>query len=105
MLLMVKKVIRDWVLHAMHQYPKPNNKYLIDYDPDKESLYLMYWDSINLIVIKMSVDRFKWKKKTFKFDEDFIRNYDEYSNKKFIHQVNVKFPWITQWFTVFNWKN
>ena len=40
----------------------------------------------------MSVDRFKWKKKTFKFDEDFIRNYDEYSNKKFIHQVNVKFP-------------
>ena len=30
---------------------------------------------------KLPVDGFKWKKNMFKFNEDFIKNYDEDSDK------------------------
>ena len=28
----------------------------------------------------------------FKFDEDFIKNYDEDSNKRYIREVDVEYP-------------
>ena len=31
-------------------------------------------------------------KNTFKFNEDFIKNYDEYSNKGYILEVDVEYP-------------
>ena len=37
MLLMVEKRIRGGIRIAIHQYPKANNKYLKDYDKNKES--------------------------------------------------------------------
>ena len=40
MLLMVKKGIRGRICHAIHRYAKANNKYMKDYDKNKESLYL-----------------------------------------------------------------
>ena len=40
MLLMVKKYIRGWICHAIHRYGKANNKYMKDYDENKESSYL-----------------------------------------------------------------
>ena len=40
MLLMVKKGIRGGICHAIHRYAKANNKYMKDYDKNKESLYL-----------------------------------------------------------------
>ena len=33
---------------------------------------------------KLSVDSFKWRKDLFRFDEKFIREYDEYSDEEFI---------------------
>ena len=44
MLLIVEKGIRWGICHAIHQYVKANNKYTKDYDKNKESLYLKYWD-------------------------------------------------------------
>ena len=35
---------------------------------------------------------FKWEKNESKFDEDFIKNYDENSNKGYILEVDVKYP-------------
>ena len=32
------------------------------------------------------------KKKTFKFNEDFIKNYDEDSYKEYILEVDVEYP-------------
>ena len=46
--VMVEKGIRGGICHAIHQYAKANNKYLIHYDKNKTSLYLKYWDVINL---------------------------------------------------------
>ena len=48
MLLMVEKVIRGGICYAFHQYAKASNKYMKDYDENKELSYLKYWDVNNL---------------------------------------------------------
>ena len=37
MFLMVEKGIRGGICHTIHQYTKANNKYMKDYDKNKES--------------------------------------------------------------------
>ena len=44
MLLMVEKVIRGGIYHSLYRYAKANNKYMKDYDKNKESSYIQYWD-------------------------------------------------------------
>ena len=46
--LMVKKGIWGGICHVIHWYAKANNKYLKDYDKNKESSYLKCWDVNNL---------------------------------------------------------
>ena len=41
---------------------------------------------------KLRANGFKWKKNVSKFDEGFIKNYDEDSNKWYIFEVDVKYP-------------
>ena len=42
---------------------------------------------------KLPVDGFKLEKRnTLKFNEDFIRNYDEESDKGYILEVDVEYP-------------
>ena len=64
MLLMVKKGIRAGICQTVHQYVKPNNKYIKNYDEKKESSYLKNWDVNNLHEQAMSqelpVDGFQW---------------------------------------------
>ena len=95
-LLMVEKGIRGGIVDAVHKYGKTNNKYMKNYDKGKESSYLMYLDAGNLYGWAMSqkllVNGFKWKKNVSKFDEDFIKNYDEDSNKGYILEVDVEYP-------------
>ena len=47
MLLVVQKGIRGGICHAIRQNAKANNKYMKDYDENKESSYLKYWDINN----------------------------------------------------------
>ena len=42
MLLMVEKDVRGGICHSINRYEKANNKYLKDYDKNKESSYLQY---------------------------------------------------------------
>ena len=42
MLLMVEKWIRRGIRHTTHWYAKVNNKYMKDYDKNKEWSYLKY---------------------------------------------------------------
>ena len=42
MLLMVEKGVRGGICHSINRYEKANNKYLKDYDKNKESSYLQY---------------------------------------------------------------
>ena len=43
MLLMVEKGIRGGICHSIYQYAQANNKYIRDYDKNKESSYLQCW--------------------------------------------------------------
>ena len=60
-------------------------KYIKDYDKNKESSYLQYWDINNLygweMLQKLPVNNFELIKGIFLFDEDFIKNYNEESDK------------------------
>ena len=48
MLLMVEKGIRCGICHATYRYAAANNKYMKNYDEDKESSCIMYLDANNL---------------------------------------------------------
>ena len=54
MLLMVEKGIRRGTCHTIHGYAKANNKYMKDYNKDKESSHLQYWGVNNLYGWAMS---------------------------------------------------
>ena len=96
MLLMFEKGIRGRICHAVYRYAKVNNKHIKNYDKNIISSNLMYLDANNLYGWKMSqkfpVNGFKWIKKLTKFNEDFIKNYDENSNKGYILEVDVEYP-------------
>ena len=96
MLLMVEKEIRGGICHAIHQYAKANNKYMMDYNKDEEESFLEYLDANNLYGWAMSeplpVNGFDWVEDLSKIDEDFIKNYNEDSNKGYILEVDVKYP-------------
>ena len=53
MLLMVEKGIRGRICHATYRYTIANNEYMKDYEKNKESSYLEYWDVNNLYVWAM----------------------------------------------------
>ena len=95
MLLMVEKRIRGGICHAIHRYTEANNKYMKNYD-NEESSFIEYLDANNLygwaMSQKLPVDGFKWKKNISKFNEDFIKNYDEDSDEGYILEVDVEYP-------------
>ena len=95
MFLIVEKGIGGGIYHAIHRYAKADNKYMKNYDKNKESSYIQYLDANILhgwaLSQKLAVDGFKWKKNMLKFNEDFIKNYDEGSNKGYILEVDVKY--------------
>ena len=67
-----------------------------NYDKNKESSYLIYLDANNFygwaMTQKLSVDGLKQKKSILKFNEDFIKNYNEESNKGYILEVYLEYP-------------
>ena len=96
MLLMVEEGIRGGICHAIHRYAKANNKYMKNYNKDKEESFLQYLDANNLYGWAMSqnlpVSGLKWKKNMSKFTKEFIKNYDEDSDKGYILEADVEYP-------------
>ena len=41
---------------------------------------------------KLPVNKFKWESNTSKFNEDFVKNYDEDSDKEYVLEVDVEYP-------------
>ena len=84
---MVEKGIRGGICHATHRYAKANSKYMKDYDKNKESSYLKYWNVNNLYGWAMSqnfpVNNFEWIEDTSQFNEDFKKSYNEDSNQRY----------------------
>ena len=61
-----------------------------DYDKNKELSFLQYWDANNLygqaILQKLPVNNFQI---SFQFNEDFIKNYNDESNERYLLMFNI----------------
>ena len=96
MLLMVEKDIQGGICHFIYQYKKANTntKYIKDYDKNKKSSYLQYWDvkilSGCVMSQKLLVHNFEWIKVTSQFNEDFIKNYNEESCEGYFLVADVQ---------------
>ena len=81
MLLMVEKRIRGGICNVIHWYAKANNRYMNDYDENKEPSHIKYCDVNDLYGLVMSqklpVNNFQWIKDTYQFNEGFIKIYNE----------------------------
>ena len=66
-----------------------------DYDKNKESSHLQYWDVNNLFGWEMSqtlpVYNFEWIKDTSQFNKEFIKSYDEESDGGDFLEVNIQY--------------
>ena len=84
MLLMVEKGIRGGICQATHRYAKANNIYVNKYDKKIDLSYIEYLDANNLygwaMFQKLPVNSFEWVKNLSKFNKNFIKEYDKYSD-------------------------
>ena len=66
-----------------------------NYDKNKESSYLQYWDINNLygwaMPQKFPVNNFEWIKDISQFIEDFIKNDNEESDERYFLEVDVQY--------------
>ena len=96
MSLIVEKGIRGGICHSIYRYAKAKNKYMKDYDENKESSYLQYWDVNGFYGSAMSqklpVNNFELIKNTSQFNEDFIKSYEKESDEGYFLEVVVQFP-------------
>ena len=94
-LVMVDKGIRGGICHCIYQYATSNSKYVKDYDKNKNSPYIQYWDVNNsygwAMTQKLPVNNFEWIKVTSSFSEDFIKIYNEKSDKGYFLEVDVQY--------------
>ena len=92
---MAEKGIRGGICHTIYRPAKANNRYMKDYDKNKESSYLQYWDVNNLngwqISQKPPVNSFEWMEDTSKFKEDFIKNCNKESDKGLFLEVDAQY--------------
>ena len=84
MLLIVEKGIRGGICQATHRYAKANNIYVNKYDKKIDLSYIEYLDANNLygwaMFQKLPVNGFEWVKNLSKFNKNFIKEYDKYSD-------------------------
>ena len=67
-----------------------------DYDKNKESSHLKYWDVNNLygwaMSQKLSVNNFESIKDTFQLKEDFVKIHNEVSDEGYFLELDVQYP-------------
>ena len=101
MLMMFERGIRGGITHVSKRYAEANNKYMKDYNPNKETSYIQYLDANNLYGWAMSqqlpTHGFKWMKDITveKVDEILEKANHSMSNigrKGYIFEVDLEYP-------------
>ena len=96
MFLTFEEGIRGGICNKVHSYADANNKYMKNYDANKESSFLIYVDANNLydwtMTKKLQVDSFKWVDDFSMFTEDFMKSYDEEGDVGYLLAVDVEHP-------------
>ena len=94
--LLFEKGIRGGTCNVVQKYAVANNKYMKSYDDTKDSYFIVYIDVNNLygwtMCKKLPVDGFTWEEDLSIFTSDFIKNYDENSDKGYLFRVDVTYP-------------
>ena len=82
---MTEKDIRGGICHSIYRYTKANNKYMKGNDENEESPKIQSWNVSNLygwaMLQKFLVIYFQWTKDNAQFNKDFIKSYNEESDK------------------------
>ena len=96
MFLTYEKGIWDGISNKVHSYAEANNKYMKNYDKNKESPFLIYADANNLygwtMSKKLPVDGLKWVDNLSMFTEDFTKSYDEEGDVGYLLVVDIEYP-------------
>ena len=101
MLMMFEQGIRGGITHISKRYAEANNKYMKDYNPEKESTFIQYLDANNLYGWAMSqqlpTHGFQWMKDITleKVDEILEKANHSMSNlgrKGYIFEVDLEYP-------------
>ena len=95
MLMMIERGIRGGISHISKRYAEANNKYMKDYNPDKESTYIQYLDANNLYGWAMSqplpTHGFEWMENLTKEKVMEILE-KENSEKGYLFEVDLAYP-------------
>ena len=80
---------------SLYWYAKAHSKYMKDFDKNKKSSYLQYWDKNDFygwaMLQRLPVNKFEWINDTSQFNEDFIKNYNEESDEGYFLEVDVQY--------------
>ena len=89
----IEKGMRGGISTITHRYAQANNKYMKNYDPEKESSYISYLDANNLygwaMSQKLPTGDFRWIPSPEYINLD---SYDENSAKGLILEVDLEYP-------------
>ena len=93
MLNFIEKGMRGGISTITHRYAKANNKYMKNYDSQKESSYIPYLDANNLygwaMSQKLPTSNFQWIKCPEYLN---LNSYDENSARGLILEVELEYP-------------
>ena len=91
--LLIEKGTRGGVSYIAKRYAKANNKYMSDYDSNKQSTFIPYLDKNNLYGWAMSeylpYSEFEWLKNVEELD---VMSINEKSDVGYILEVDLKYP-------------
>ena len=101
MLMMFERGIRCGITHMSKRYAEANNKYMKDYNPNKESSFIQYLDANNLYGWAMSQQLptygFKWmrnitEEKVMEILEKANHSMFNKGKKGYIFEVDLEYP-------------
>ena len=96
LVLLFEKRIRGGISQAMQRYASANNKYMPNYNSKVLSTYLMYVDGNDLygwtMAKKLPINNFKWCDALEMFTSDFIKNYDEDRDARYLLEIDTDYP-------------